>query len=132
MNDRWIWVDAAVLRAVHEEQLLEHGGPGGTRDEGLFESALARPCHLANYGDPDAAALAAAYGYGIACNHPFVDGNKRTSFVAIELFLDLNCFTLTASDADCVITILKLAGGELTEEALAARIREHTAEIGQG
>jgi death-on-curing protein len=123
----WVWIEPAVLRAVHEEQLLEHGGPGGTRDEGLFDSALARPCHLALYGAPapDAAALAAAYGFGIARNHPFVDGNKRTAFVAVELFLALNGFELTASDLDCVLTVLKLAGGELTEAAFAGWLRAH-------
>ena len=87
---RWVWLDPAVLRAVHEEQLAEHGGASGTRDAGLFESALARPENLAAYGAPDAAALAAAYGWGLARNHPFVDGNKRTAFVATELFLMLN------------------------------------------
>ncbi|MED5617873.1 type II toxin-antitoxin system death-on-curing family toxin [Ideonella sp. BN130291] len=124
-NDGWIWIDAAVIRAVHDEQLSEHGGAGGTRDEGLLESALAKPRHLANYGNPDVAALAAAYGFGIARNHPFVDGNKRTAFVAVELFLELNGASLAASDADCVLTMLKLAGGELTEDAFADWLRAH-------
>lgn len=123
----WIWLDAAVLRAVHEAQLAEHGGGSGERDSGLFESALARPQNLASYGSPDAAALAAAYGFGIARNHPFVDGNKRTAFVAVELFLDLNGHDLLADDADCVLTMLHLAAGELSEEAFAAWIRQHSA-----
>jgi death-on-curing protein len=127
MNDRWIWLDAAVLRAVHEEQLLEHGGAAGTRDAGLFESALARPRHVATYGEPDAAGLAAAYGFGIARNHPFIDGNKRTAFVAVELFLALNGRELRASDEDCVLTMLKLAAGDLSEEAFADWLRVHTA-----
>ncbi len=123
----WVWLDAAVLRAVHEAQLAEHGGASGTRDDGLFESALARPLNMASYGEPDAAALAAAYGYGIARNHPFVDGNKRTAFVAVELYLVLNGLTLVANDAACVLTMLRLATGELGEDAFAAWIRAHTA-----
>jgi death-on-curing protein len=121
----WIWLDAAVLRAVHEEQLAEHGGAPGTRDEGLFDSALARPLNLAAYGEPDASALAAAYGHGLVRNHPFVDGNKRTAFVTVELFLDLNGFALDADDADCVLTMLRLAAGEMGEDDFAAWIRRH-------
>ncbi len=120
---RWVWLVPAVLRAVHDEQLAEHGGGAGTRDEGLFESALARPQNALHYGHPDAADLAAAYGWGIARNHPFVDGNKRTAFVAVELFLDLNGFELVASDADCVLTMLSVADGSLDEPAFAAWIR---------
>ncbi len=122
---RWVWIDAAVLRAVHEEQLAEHGGASGTRDEGLFESALARPENLAAYGAPDIAALAAAYGWGLARNHPFVDGNKRTAFVATELFLMLNGFELTADDASCILTMLTVAAGDMSEDAFAAWIRAH-------
>lgn len=125
MNTPWVWINPAVLDAVHEEQLAEHGGAPGVRDIGLFESALARPRNLVAYGDPDAAALAAAYGHGLARNHPFIDGNKRTAFVAVELFLALNGLELQASDADCVMTMLALAGGELTEEAFADWIRLH-------
>lgn len=129
MNDVWIWIDPAVLSAVHDEQLLEHGGAAGVRDAGLFESALARPRHAASYGDPDIAALAAAYGYGIARNHPFVDGNKRTAFVAIELFLDLNGQELRADDAECVMTMLAVAAGSLSEDGLATWIRQHSAPV---
>jgi death on curing protein len=125
----WKWIDAAVITAVHEAQLAEHGGIVGTRDAGLLESALARPQQLAHYGEPDAAALAAAYGYGISRNHPYLDGNKRTAFVAVELFLALNGFELVASDADCVITMLKVAAGEVSEEAFAEWIRRNS--IGQ-
>ncbi|MFZ4651348.1 MAG: type II toxin-antitoxin system death-on-curing family toxin [Rubrivivax sp.] len=127
MNTPWVWIDAAVLRAAHDEQLAEHGGGAGTRDEGLLESALARARKLAAYGDPDVAQLAAAYGFGVARNHPFVDGNKRTALVAIELFLLLNGWELHASDADCVMQILALAAGELDEDSLAAWIRAHAA-----
>jgi death-on-curing protein len=122
---RWIWLDPAVLQAVHEEQLAEHGGASGTRDAGLFESALARPENLAAYGEPDAAALAAAYGWGLARNHPFVDGNKRTAFVAAELFLMLNGHELAADDAACVLTMLAVASGDMSEDAFAAWIRAH-------
>jgi death-on-curing protein len=121
----WVWLNAAVLRAVHDEQLLEHGGAAGVRDDGLFESALARPKHLAHYGAPDVADLAAAYGYGLARNHPFIDGNKRTAFVALELFLDLNGVSLQAEDADCVLTMLSVAAGSLSEAAFADWLRAH-------
>lgn len=126
MNRAWVWIDPAVLRAVHGEQLAEHGGAAGTRDDGLFESALARPRHLAACGDPDVAALAAAYGFGLARNRPFVDGNKRTAFVAVELFLDLDGFELEATDADCVLTMLAVAAGELDETAFAEWLRRQS------
>ncbi|MEX8519720.1 MAG: type II toxin-antitoxin system death-on-curing family toxin [Leptothrix sp. (in: b-proteobacteria)] len=124
-NQNWVWIDAQVLRAVHEEQLSEHGGAAGVRDLGLFESALARPQQLAGDGNPppDVADLAAAYGDGLARNHPFVDGNKRTAFVAVELFLWLNGQQLGADDADCVMTMLALAAGELAEADFAAWLR---------
>jgi death on curing protein len=119
----WKWIDANVITAIHEAQLAEHGGIVGTRDAGLLESALARPQQLAHYGEPDAAALAAAYGYGISRNHPYLDGNKRTAFVAVELFLALNSYELVANDVDCVMTMLKVAAGEISEDAFAEWIR---------
>lgn len=122
----WVWLDAQVLLAVHDEQLAEHGGAAGVRDAGLFESALARPHNLAAYGEPDVAALAAAYGVGLARNHPFIDGNKRTAFVAVELFLALNGHALGAGDADCVLTMLGVAAGEIAEPEFAAWLRLHT------
>lgn len=126
MNRAWVWLDPKVLLAVHEEQLAEHGGAAGTRDMGLFESALARPRNLALYGEPDVTDLAAAYGCGIARNHPFIDGNKRTAFVAVELFLLLNEQELVAEDADCVLTMLAVAAGSLDEAAFAAWLRAHS------
>lgn len=117
------WLEERDNQAVHDMQLAEHGGLAGIRDQGALQSALARPRNLAAYGDPDLAALAAAYAFGIARNHPFADGNKRTAFVAMLLFLRLHDFVLTASDEDCVITFLKLAAGELTEAALSDWIR---------
>lgn len=121
------WISLAVALAVHEEQLAEHGGGSGVRDSGLLESALARPQQLAAYGEPDLADLAAAYGYGIVRNHPFVDGNKRTGAVVMELFLALHGVELACSDAELVETILALASGDLSQEALAAWLRQRLA-----
>lgn len=123
---RLVWVDAAVIHAIHEEQLAEHGGSAGLRDHGLLESALARPQNLAAYGEPDIAACAAAYGYGLSRNHPFIDGNKRTALVAVELFLVLNAHVLEAADADCVLTMLQVAEGSMSEEKFAAWIRKNS------
>ena len=126
-NHAWVWIDPVVIRAVHEEQLAEHGGAAGTRDANLLESALARPLQLAACGEPDAAALAASYGHGLARNHPFIDGNKRTALVAVELFLALNGLALTADDAACVLTMLDVAAGEISEETLAGWVRRNSA-----
>lgn len=124
----WRFLDRAIILAVHEEQLAQHGGGVGLRDEGLLESALARAENLAAYNpDADAAALAAAYAFGIAKNHPFIDGNKRTAFVAMELFLMDNGFVLTASDEDALMTMLQLAAGEMGEEEYAGWIRRNIA-----
>ena len=124
-SDARVWLLPDVVAAVHEEQLAEHGGGAGLRDAGLLDAALARPRQLAHHGQPDAADLAASHGFGLARNHPFVDGNKRTAFVAVELFLALNGFALEADDADCVLTVLRLAAGQLDEAAFAHWIREH-------
>lgn len=121
----WTWIQRDVIIAIHEMQLAEHGGLEGIRDVGLLDSALGRPQNLAAYGDPDAAAIAAAYGWGISRNHPFLDGNKRTGFVAAELFLRLNGYELMADDANCVLTMLSVAAGDLTEDAFAAWLRQH-------
>ncbi len=121
----WVWIERAVILAIHDMQLAEHGGGSGVRDVNLLESALARPENLAAYGEPDAPALAAAYGYGISRNHAFIDGNKRTGFVAAELFLQLNGYDMTADDADCVLTMLAVAAGDLSEDHFAARLRAH-------
>ncbi|MGC4396215.1 type II toxin-antitoxin system death-on-curing family toxin [Hydrogenophaga sp. T2] len=128
----WVWLQPDVLLAIHEAQLAEHGGAAGVRDMGLFESAVARPQHLDAYGlpdgsRPDVASLAAAYGYGLSRNHPFIDGNKRTGFVATELFLVLNGWELVADDGACVLTMLAVASGELSEAGFAAWLRAHTA-----
>lgn len=127
MAQDWIWVADAVAMAAHAEQLAEHGGGEGVRDPGALESAMARPRNLAVYGEPDAAALAAAYAFGIARNHPFVDGNKRTAAVVSETILVLNGYALSASDAELVVVFLALAAGELSEEELADWFRTHLA-----
>lgn len=123
----WIWLEHSVVVVIHEMQLAEHGGMAGIRDAGLLESALGKAPNLAAYGDPDAPALAAAYGYGLSRNHPFMDGNKRTGFVAAELFLMLNGYELQADDAACVVTMLNVAAGDIAEEAFAAWLRSHVA-----
>jgi death-on-curing protein len=126
-NQQWVWLTDKLLLLVHEEQLAEHGGPGGVRDASLLASALGRPQHRALYDSPDAAALAASYAFGIARNHPFTDGNKRTAFVAMEVFLDLNGYELTATDEACVLKTLGLAAGDIDEATFAQWIRAHLA-----
>src|SRR6185295_16953586 len=115
----WVWLDPEALIAAHEEQLAEHGGAAGLRDRGLFESALARPQNLAVYGDPDVSTLAAAYGFGLAKNHAFIDGNKRVALVALESFLLLNGHQLVADDAQAVLVILSVAAGSFDQKELA-------------
>lgn len=119
-------LDVAI--AAHREQLAEHGGGDGVRDLALLESAMARPQQLAAYGDPDLAELAASYAYGIARNHPFVDGNKRTAAVVSETFILLNRGDLVTSDADVAATFIDLAAGEVSEDELADWFRQRIAE----
>ncbi len=118
-----------AIELAQAEQIAEHGGPGGLRDRGLLDSALARPANLAAYGNPDVAALAAAYAFGIARNHPFVDGNKRMAAVALEGFLMLNGFELSCDDAAFVLAILSLASGAWSEEQLADWVRGTLVEL---
>ncbi len=120
-----VWLSRELILAIYDEQLAQHGGSGGIRDEGLLESALARPLNCAGYADPDSAELAALYAIGIARNHPFVDGNKRTAYVALETFLRLNGLVFPATDADCVIAMLRLAANDITDEGFTAWVREH-------
>jgi death-on-curing protein len=120
------WIDRHALVLLHAESLAEHGGSSGLRDEGLLESALARPLNLAAYGNPDFAELAAAYGMGLARNHPFVDGNKRAAFLAVGLFLTLNGYRLHAAQVDATMTMLAVAAGDIDEPAFAAWIREQS------
>lgn len=117
------WVDSDVVLAIHEEQLAEHGGADGVRDMGLLESALARPQNLLAYGSPDVADLAAAYAAGIARNHPFIDGNKRTAWVVAETFVELNGSEIAAEDAGAYEVMLSLAEGRIDESAFGAWMR---------
>jgi len=121
-----IWLIKAVVLAFHEEQLAEHGGRVGLREESLLDSALDRPKNQFLYDQPDIFQLAAAYGYGLAKNHPFLDGNKRMSLVACETFLNLNGFELLATDQDVLAVWLALAGGGLTEVDLAQWLRTNS------
>ncbi len=120
-----LWLDKRIALAIHEELIREYGGLGGVRDEGLLESALARPQNLAAYGDPTLAEMAAAYAFGIARNHPFVDGNKRTALMAVYTFLRTNGLRLIAPEVEAVAVIRDLAAGELGEEELARWIEEN-------
>ena len=126
MSAGWFWIGEALARALHSEQLAAHGGGNGVRDAGLLDSALQRPRNLAAYGHPDAAALAASLAFGVARNHPFVDGNKRTAFVAAATFLEANGWRFEASEAEVVITILALAAGDISEDALADWFRANS------
>lgn len=122
-----VWIDKQLALAIHDRQLSEHGGSAGARDDKLLESALARPQQLYAYGDPipDVADLAASLAFGLARNHPFVDGNKRTAHVCYRVFLALNDVEFTASDEDKYVTMLALAEGALKEKEFAAWLRRH-------
>lgn len=120
------WITREGLVRLHLQSLQMFGGPEGLRDENMLESALARPANQFHYGgDVDLALLAAAYAFGIARNHPFVDGNKRAAFMAVGLFLGKNDYLLVADQSDAITTFLTLAAGDLTEEQLAIWIRDH-------
>ena len=123
---QWKWVNRQVLLLLHDESLAEHSGAPGLRDEGLLDSALARPVNLALYEQPDVASLAASYGVGLAKNHPFVDGNKRCAFLAAGLFLAMNGTRLAASQVDATTTMLALAAGDIDEASYAAWLRAHS------
>ena len=124
------WSTRRMLDVLHGAQLREHGGAPGVRDEGLLESALARPQQKWAYAEsPDLATLAAAYAFGLAKNHPFADGNKRIALIALEYFLELNGYALAADDAHCVLAILALAAGDFGEKALALWIRKHMKKV---
>lgn len=126
MSD-WIWLRQDVVLALHDEQIAEHGGLSGIRDLALVESALARPLNLASYGAPDAASLAAAFAFGLARNHPFSDGNKRTAAVVSLTFLLLNGAQFEITEAELVVMTLALAAGDLSEDDVARWFRDHIA-----
>tara|TARA_Y100000815_G_scaffold135996_1_gene122602 strand:+ start:182 stop:571 length:390 start_codon:yes stop_codon:yes gene_type:complete len=125
IEPEWLSLDLAL--AIHDRQLAEHGGPTGVRDQGMLESALARPLNQWTYGEDDLCALAAAYAYGIARNHPFADGNKRTAWVFARLFLRLNGQALSFAPREAIDIVLALAAGELSEDELADWFRQHLA-----
>jgi death-on-curing protein len=120
-----IWLDVEILIDLHAEQLALFGGPDGIRDQGMLESALGRPINKFTYGETDLAALAAAYGFGIARNHPFVDGNKRAAFGAIIVFLGLNEIDFLVPPENATAMILALAAGEVNEEGLTRWIKDN-------
>ena len=122
----WRWIERRALELLHDESLATHGGASGLRDEGLLESALARPLNLAAYGSPEVWELAAAYGVGLAKNHAFVDGNKRAAFLAVGMFLALNGYRLTAPQADATLTMLAVAAGQMDEATFARWLRQHS------
>ena len=121
----WRWINKQALLLLHDESLAEHGGAAGLRDEGLLDSALARPLNLNAYGTPDFADLAASYAIGLAKNHAFVDGNKRAALLAAGLFLHLNGYRLSVSQADATLTMLAVAAGEMDEAGFAAWLRRN-------
>ena len=121
----WIWLSEEVIFAIHDRQIAEHGGAAGVRDASLVRSALARPMNMAAYESGDVFDLAAAYGFGIARNHGFVDGNKRTAYVATLLFLRLNGALLTAPAVDRVLVFESLGAGQLALDTFAAWLRKH-------
>jgi death-on-curing protein len=120
----WRWLSLDLVYAVHDRQIAEHGGRDGIRDRGAIESAAARPQHLAAYGDPDAAALATAYAFGLARNHGFIDGNKRTAWVLARVFLADNGYALTFEPAEAIRTMEALAAGTIEEAELAQWLRD--------
>jgi death-on-curing protein len=122
----WIWLRQDVVLALHDEQIAEHGGLSGIRDLALLESALGRPINLAAYGEPDTADLAAAYAFGLARNHPFSDGNKRTAAVVSLTFLLLNDLKFAITEAELVVMTLALAAGDLSEDEVARWFRDHS------
>lgn len=123
---RWVWLDKRALLLLHDESLAEHGGSPGLRDEDLLDSALARPLNLLDYGKPDVHSLAAAYGVGLAKNHPFVDGNKRAAFLATGVFLGMNGWRLTATQLDATTTMLNVAAGKVDEAAFSQWLRANS------
>ena len=125
-----VWLDSPIPYAVHDRQLAEHGGGGGLRDAGALESALARPINRWKYGEDELAQLAAAYAFGIARNHPFIDGNKRTAWIMARLFLLANAVEIAFDKVDATNTVIALAAGELSEDELADWFRQRVVAVG--
>jgi death on curing protein len=120
-----VWLTSDLVQAIHAHQLKQFGGPPGLRDAGALESALGRPVNRLAYGEADLAELAAAYAFGIAKNHPFIDGNKRAALLALVTFLGLNDIDFVADEAEAVVLILGLAAGEIDEAGLTRWIRDN-------
>lgn len=120
-----VWLSPELILAVHDEQLAAHGGAQGIRDPGLLDSALARPMNHASYGEPDIAEIAALYSIGLIRNHPFIDGNKRAAYVALEACLRLNGCRFPVSDAEAVVATLQMAAGELLDEEFVLWVRQN-------
>lgn len=120
------WINRRALLLLHGESLVLHGGAPGIRDQGLLDSALARPENLAAYGQPDVFDCAASYAFGLAKNHPFIDGNKRAGFLGAGMFLRLNGYRLSATPQDATLTMLALAASEISEADFAAWLRKNT------
>jgi death-on-curing protein len=121
-----VWLSRQLILAIHDEQLAEHGGALGVRDDGLLDSAPARPLNRAGYGEPDTAELAALYAIAIARNDPFIDGNKRTAYVALETFLALNGCVFPVSDADAALVTLAMAAGDMEDREFTDWVRANT------
>lgn len=125
-----IWLDSRMAHAIHDRQLAEHGGGAGLRDEGALESAMARPLNQWAYGERDLVQLAAAYAFGLARNHPFADGNKRTAWILARLFLMANDIEIAFDKVDAINIVIALAAGELSEEELADWFRQRVVAAG--
>ncbi|VXD16916.1 Death-on-curing family protein [Planktothrix serta PCC 8927] len=125
MNEPF-WIFEDIVQVIHQDQIQQHGGSLGLRDENLLSASLARPRHLFAYGQPDLFDLAAAYGYGLAKNHPFIDGNKRTAFMAMYVFLGLNSYLLEVPEIEVVQMMEQLATDQETQESLAQWLRKNS------
>ena len=121
-----LWISEEIVRVIHQDQIRQHGGSLGVRDENLLAASLARPRHLFAYSEPDLFQLAAAYGYGLAKNHPFIDGNKRTAFMVMYVFLGLNRYLIDVSEMEVVQMMERLATDQETQESLAQWLRKNS------
>ncbi|NES78646.1 MULTISPECIES: type II toxin-antitoxin system death-on-curing family toxin [unclassified Okeania] len=124
-----IWIDEIIAKAIHADQIIQHGGSPGIRDENLLSASLARPRHLFTYGQPNLFELAAAYGYSLEKNHPFIDGNKRTAFMVMYTFLGLNNYLLEVPESEVVKMMEQLASGEENQESLGKWLAANSIEI---